>query len=103
MVPPIKINKLLYVPKAPLCLMSQQQWEHQEKGNYPKSDGTWCATKARQCTLYWKQEQYRHIIPSYPSINLARIRLVPLSNNYRVFVSSYKEEHTREDIEHFCY
>ena len=92
---PIKIKKALYVPEDPSCLLAPQQWAHQENYNRPKADGTWCATKARHCILYWKQESYHRNIPLDPSINSAIIRSVPSSNTYRVFMVACEQESSR--------
>ena len=51
----INIKKALYVPELLSYLLSPQQWKHQAKINYPNPDGTWCANKARHCTIYWNR------------------------------------------------
>ena len=85
---PIKIKKALCVPETLSFLLVPQQWEQQDNENYPKPDGTWCTTKAHHCILYCRQEWYRRTISWDTSINIARIRSDPSSNNYRVFVTA---------------
>ena len=70
---PIKINKFLYLPETPSCFLTPKQWAQQANDNYPKPSCTWCATKARHCTLYWHQERFCCTIPCDPSFNVARI------------------------------
>ena len=73
------------------------------KKNYPKPDGTWCTTKARHCTLYWRQERFRHTIPWDTAVNVEIIHSAPSSESYWVFVAAYEQEQQLEDIENFCY
>ena len=40
----IKIKNCLYVPGLPSCMTSPQHWADQADDNYPRPDGTWCAT-----------------------------------------------------------
>ena len=49
------IQNVNYISESPIRLLSLYNWYQQASENHQKSDGTWCATKAKYFTLYWYQ------------------------------------------------
>ena len=47
----IIIHKVNYLPEDPVLLIYPKNWFQQDSGNQPKTDGTWCNTKAKNCIL----------------------------------------------------
>ena len=95
---PINIKKALYVPKVLSCLLAPQQWAQQANNYHQHPDGTWYATKARHCILYWNQERYHRTIPWDTSINITKILSAPSSNICRMFMAAYEQERNRENV-----
>ncbi len=59
----ILIANSFYVPGISTRLLSPQHMSQQAKDNYPKKDGTWCATYADCIKLQWDQRKYTRTIP----------------------------------------
>ena len=93
----INIKQAIYIPQAPSCLLSPQQWAQQANENEPKHEGTWCDTKYRYCTLYCRQERFCRTTPWDPAVNIVIIRSATSSKSYRVFVAAYEQKQQLEE------
>lgn len=58
----ICIPNSYYVPNCNARLLSPQHWAQELNDNFPKHDGTWCATYKDRVILYWKQQQIKKTI-----------------------------------------
>ena len=83
----IKIKNCLYVPGLPSCLESPQHWADQADDNYPRPDGTWCATYAKNCVLQWDQRKYTRTIPMDGNTNTPKLYSTPGCNKYSLTIA----------------
>jgi hypothetical protein len=58
----IKIKNALYVPEMQMCLLCAQHSSQNLNDHFPKWNGTWCASYADECILYWNQCRHMHTI-----------------------------------------
>ena len=65
----IVIKDAIYVPSAPICLLSPQHWAQVAKDHSPLQDGTWCATFSKSVVLHWDQCKFTRTIPICPKTN----------------------------------
>ena len=65
----IVIKDAIYVPSAPICLLSPQHWAQVAKDHSPLQDGTWCATFSKSVVLHWDQYKFSRTIPICPKSN----------------------------------
>ena len=80
----LHIKDCLYVPEAPLRLLSPQQWGQQALSS-TGDKGTWCATHPNKCILFWNNNQCKKTIPLDPASNVAIMRSAPGFSNYYSF------------------
>jgi hypothetical protein len=99
----IRIPGSLYVPGMLHCLLCPQHWSQVANDNFPKIDGTWCATHASTCILYWNQEQYKRTIKWNRSTNTGIFRSAPGAYKYRVYAATCEAAQDIETHEHLCY
>ena len=79
----LTIKDCLYVPDLQICLLSPQHWAQQARDDFPKKDGTWCATYAGGCQMQWNQRKYTKTIHHDPKTNTPRLYTVPRSTAFR--------------------
>jgi len=79
----LTIKDCLYVPDLQICLLSPQHWAQQARDDFPKKDGTWCATYAGGCQMQWNQRKYTKTIQHDPKTNTPRLYTVPRSTTFR--------------------
>ena len=84
----IYIKNALYVPDLPISLLSPQHWAKQANDDKPIQDGTWCATYASHCVLYWDQRRYSKTVPHDDITNTPRLYTLPQSTRYRKKVAA---------------
>ena len=77
----IKIKNCVYVLGLPSCLASPRHWADQVDDHYPRPDGTWCATYAKNCMLQWDRT-----IPMNGTTNTPKLYSTPGCNKYRLIV-----------------
>jgi hypothetical protein len=82
------IPNTLYVPHAPMRLLSPQHWSQEAKDN----DGTWCATFHNSLVLYWEQNQFQRTIKLDPNLNTAIIHSAPSYKQFRAFSARFQTE-----------
>ena len=83
----IKIKNCVYVLGLPSCLASPQHCADQADDNYPRPDGTWCITYAKNCVLQWDQRKYTRTIPMDGNTNSPKLYSTPGCNKYSLTVA----------------
>ena len=82
----IKIKNCLYVLGLPSCLASPRHWADQVDDHYPRPDGTWCATYAKNCVFQWDRRKFTRTIPMNGNTNTPKLYSTPGCNKYRLTV-----------------
>ena len=85
----IIIPNTLYVPDAPMRLLSPQHWSQVANDNRPKPNGTWCATYHDSLVLHWNQNKYHRTVKLDPARNTAVINSAPSIKQYLAFSARY--------------
>ena len=88
------IPNTLYVPEAPLRLLSPQHWSQEAHDN----NGTWCATFHDSLVLYWKQNKYRRTVMLDPTINTAVINSAPSIRQFKAFTAKFPVEQVAPEL-----
>ena len=99
------IRDTLYVPDMPHCLLSPQYWAQQSNDDSPRKHGTWCATYADTCQLYWKQNKYTKTVPFDHSTNTPKFMSAPNNKSFKTEVRLLETEsksNTAESTVSFC-
>jgi hypothetical protein len=96
----ITIKDSLFVPKAPICLLSPQHWAQSVDDIHPKPHGTWCADYHDCLVLHWNQEQFHRTIPWDRRTNVARLRSAAGTVKYRTFSATFDMGNEMEMLEH---
>ena len=99
----IKIKNALYVPEMQTCLLCPQHWSQNSNDHFPKRNGTWCASYADECVLYWNQCRHKRSIKWDNKTNTAVLRSAPGAYKYRVFAATLEASQDIETNEHLCY
>ena len=82
----IDIPGSLYVKDSPSRLLSPQHWAQSAKDNFPKQNGTWCATYHDRVVLHWKQRSSQRTISLNPeSSNVAALYTAPGYSKFEAF------------------
>ena len=81
----IHIPNTLYVPDAPMRLLSPQHWSQTANDNSPSPNGTWCATYHDSLVLHWNQNKYHRTIMLNPERNTAVINTAPSIKQFMTF------------------
>ena len=84
----IYIKNALYVPDLPISLLSPQHCAKKANDDKPIKDGTWCATYASHCVLYWDQRRYSKTVIHDQVTNTPRLYTLPQSTRYRKKVAA---------------
>jgi hypothetical protein len=82
------IKDVLYNKDVPYRLFSPQHVAELEQDDYPKPDGTWCATYKDRVVLYWNQRQQSRTIPLDPITRIALVRGQPGFNKFSAFCAA---------------
>ena len=82
----IKLPNSLYVKSSPSKLLSPQHWAQSANDNYPKQQGTWCATYQDKVVLHWNQRRSKKTIRLDPSTSsVATLHTAPGYRNFEAF------------------
>jgi hypothetical protein len=92
----IKIKNALYIPEMQTCLLCPQHWSQNSNDHFPKWNGTWCASYADECVLYWNQCRHKHTIKWDHKTNTAVLRSAPGAYKYRVFAATLEASQDRD-------
>jgi hypothetical protein len=85
------------------CLLCPQHWSQNSNDHFPKRNGTWCASYADECVLYWNQCRHKRSIKWDHKTNTAVLRSAPGAYKYRVFAATLEASQDIETNEHLCY
>jgi hypothetical protein len=99
----IKIKNALYVPEMQMCLLCPQHWSQNSNDHFLKRNGTWCASYADECILYWNQCRHKHTIKWDHKMNTVALRSAPGAYKYRVFAAMLEASQDIETNKHLCY
>jgi hypothetical protein len=99
----ITIKDSLFVPKAPICLLSPQHWAQSVDDTHPRPHGTWCADYHDCLVLHWDQEQFHRTIPWDRRSNVARLRSAAGTVKYRTFSATFDIGNEMEILEHVVF
>ena len=81
----LSIKGVLYVPSAPMCMVSSQYWGQQANDHTPKPEGTRAITESKSITLEWNQRKYIKTIPYCKRTNTGRFQSAPNTHKHRLF------------------
>ena len=81
----IHIPNTLYVPEAPMRLLSPQHWSQTANDNNPSPNGTWCTTYHDSLVLHWDQNKYHPTIRLNSERNTAVINTAPSTKQFLTF------------------
>jgi len=87
----ISIKDCLYVPEAPMRLLSPQQWGQQAMKDSGSIKGTWCATYSNKCVLHWNNNSAHKTITYDPQSNVAIMRSAPGYGKFSSFSSVFHQ------------
>ena len=68
----ITIENILYVPDAPMYMISPQHYGQEATDHYPMEESTRGITQSKNNVLEWNQQKYQKTIPLCPSTNTGR-------------------------------
>jgi hypothetical protein len=78
------------------CLLCPQHWSQNSNDHFPKRNGTWCASYADECVLYWNQCRHKRSIKWDHKTNTAVLRSAPgalfltMKRNFPTNMNSHK-------------
>jgi hypothetical protein len=80
-----KIPNSFYITSGQVCLLSPQHWVQSAK--YGKA---WEQTDSRNCTLYWRDDKHKLVLPLGTHDNVATLQLSPGYTKYEAFCTKAK-------------
>jgi len=89
----------------PHCFLSLQHWTQQSNDDSPRKHGTWCATYADTCQLYWKQNKYTNTVPFDYSTNTPKFMSAPSNKFFKTearLLETESKSNTAESTISFC-
>ena len=99
----INIENLLYVPDAPMCMISPQHWGQEANDHYAMEEGTRGITQSKNIILEWNQRNYQKTIPLCPSTNTGRFMSTPGSTKHRLFCAQVDDTTYSKDKKKVSY
>jgi len=97
----IQVKDCLYVPEAPMRLLSPQQWSQQMYKSTGNKSGTWYATYSDKCMLHWNSNSLHKTILLDSQSNVAIMRSAPGFAKYFSFssvVNQFEGNNTQEKV-----
>ena len=99
----ITIENILYVPDAPMYMISPQHYGQEVTDHYPMEESTRGITQSKNNVLEWNQQKYQKTIPLCPSTNTGRFMSAPGSTKHRLVRAQVDDKTYSKDKEKESY